>query len=45
MKNLSIILGILFLTVCASSHINLTANIPDTQEIDIQITTKNKKSE
>ena len=32
-------------TGCSSSNISLTANIPESQEIDIRITTENKKSD
>jgi len=40
MKNLFLGLVVMVLTGCASSAINISANIPESQEIDIQISTK-----
>ena len=40
MKNLFLVLMVVVLTGCASSAINISANIPESQEIDIQISTK-----
>ena len=31
-----------FCISCSSSNISINANIPESQEVDIQITTKNK---
>ena len=40
MKNLFLVLLVVVLAGCASSAINISANIPESQEIDIQISTK-----
>tara|TARA_Y100001980_G_C14318372_1_gene139976 strand:+ start:242 stop:388 length:147 start_codon:yes stop_codon:yes gene_type:complete len=40
MKNLFLVLVVLILAGCSSSAINISANIPESQEIDIQISTK-----
>ena len=45
MKYLLIIFSVVCLAGCASSNISLTANIPDTQEVDIHITTKHKDTQ
>jgi uncharacterized protein YceK len=40
MKNLFLVLMVGVLAGCAASAINISANIPESQEIDIQISTK-----
>ena len=40
MKNLFLVLMVVVLAGCASSAINISANIQESQEIDIQISTK-----
>ena len=46
MKYILITLISLFVvTGCASSNVSVTANIPESQEIDIRITTENKDSD
>jgi len=41
MKNLFLVLMVGVLAGCAASAINISANIPESQEVDIQISTKN----
>ncbi len=40
MKYLVLLFVVMVTVSCASSNISVTANIPDTQEVDIHITTK-----
>ena len=42
MKYLVMTLVVLVSVGCSSSNINLKANIPESQEVDIHIQTKNK---
>tara|TARA_R100000544_G_C2181605_1_gene37143 strand:+ start:286 stop:420 length:135 start_codon:yes stop_codon:yes gene_type:complete len=42
MKYLVMTLVVLVAVGCSSSNINLKANIPESQEVDIHIQTKNK---
>lgn len=39
------VISLFVVTGCASSNISVTANIPESQEIDIRITTENKDSD
>tara|TARA_R100000781_G_C4045474_1_gene115521 strand:+ start:98 stop:238 length:141 start_codon:yes stop_codon:yes gene_type:complete len=38
------VLSLFVVTGCASSNISVSANIPESQEIDIRITTEKKNS-
>jgi|TARA_Y100000996_G_C22529197_1_gene645792 uncharacterized protein YcfL len=45
MKNMMIVFVVsMFCISCSSSNISVTANIPETQEVDIHIKTKDKQT-
>ena len=39
------LISLFVVTGCASSNVSVTANIPESQEIDIRVTTKTKDSD